>query len=102
MSIDVRSIAHIDIDPVTRTARVGAGVKNGELDAACGLHGMYVTAGTNTDTGVAGLTLGGGFGHLCRQLGMTVDSLVECTVVLANGEIVRGCSETKEPDLLWV
>ncbi|KAI9006788.1 hypothetical protein DFJ74DRAFT_624977 [Hyaloraphidium curvatum] len=99
--IDVREIAHVEIDPERRVARVGAGVKNGELDAACGQHGLYVTAGTNSDTGVAGLTLGGGFGHLCRQLGMTVDSLLECTVVLASGEIVSGCSPTHRPELFW-
>lgn len=60
--IDLRLISYVKVDPETRIARVGAGTKNGELDAACEKFGMFVTAGTNTDTGVAGLTLGGGYG----------------------------------------
>jgi FAD/FMN-containing dehydrogenase len=98
--IDLRALRRIDIDPGTRRARVGAGLTWGELDAATERHGLAVTGGRISDTGVAGLTLGSGSGWLERRHGLTADCLRRATVVTASGEIVRA-SEDENPDLFW-
>ena len=70
------------------------------MDAALAEHGLAAVGGTVNDTGVAGLTLGGGYGWLTGQLGAVIDNLVAAEVVLADGRIVT-CSATSEPDLFW-
>ncbi|WP_075731535.1 FAD-binding oxidoreductase [Streptomyces acidiscabies] len=98
--IDLSALREISVDPKTRTVRAQAGVLLGELDAAAQVHCLAVPAGTVTSTGVAGLTLGGGIGHLMRSFGATVDNLLGCEVVTVDGRVVRADSETNA-DLFW-
>src|SRR4051794_24104639 len=98
--IDLSAMDSITVDPSARMVRVGGGAKLGQLDAATQEHGWAVPAGVISTTGVAGLTLGGGIGHLTRTYGLTVDSLTSATVVLADGSIVSVDAE-REPDLFW-
>lgn len=98
--IDLSQMKAIHIDPVARTARVEPGVLLGEFDTAAQQHGLATPLGINSTTGVAGLTLGGGFGWLSRRYGLTIDNLLGADVVTAAGERVRA-SETEHPDLFW-
>jgi len=96
--IDLRAIRQVQVDPVRRLARAGAGVLNGEFDAATQQHGLAVTAGIVSHTGLAGLTLGGGIGWLARRFGATCDNLTGAELVTADGEIIEAAGD---PDLLW-
>jgi FAD/FMN-containing dehydrogenase len=98
--IDLSPIKQIQVDPQGRTVRVGGGCTWGEVDAATGAHGLATPSGIISTTGVGGLTLGGGLGHLTRKCGLTIDNLLEAEVVLANGEKVRA-SAGQHPDLYW-
>ena len=98
--IELRGLRRVDVDPVTRRVRAGAGLQWGELDAVTQEHGLAVTGGRISDTGVAGLTLGSGSGWLERRHGLTADSLLGATVVTAGGEVVH-TSEYEHPDLFW-
>jgi FAD/FMN-containing dehydrogenase len=98
--IDVRGLKRFEIDLETRRARAGAGLTWGELDAATQAHGLAVTGGRISNTGIAGLTLGSGSGWLERRHGLTADSLVGATVLTAGGELVRA-SAHEHPDLFW-
>jgi len=98
--IDFSSMKAIEVDPVRRLARAEAGVKWVEFDAATQAHGLATTGGTVGDTGIAGLTLGGGFGWLEGAFGMTTDNLLAAEVVLADGRLVR-TSADEHPDLFW-
>lgn len=98
--IDLSGLREITVDPHTRVVRAQAGALLGELDAATQAHGLVVPSGTVTTTGVAGLTLGGGIGHLMRRFGATVDNLLACDMVSVDGRTVRA-SETENPDLFW-
>ena len=90
----------ISVDAVNRTVRAEPGVKWVEFDAATQAHGLATTGGTVGDTGIAGLTLGGGFGWLEGAFGMTVDNLLAADVVLADGRLVRASAD-ENPDLFW-
>ncbi|HER20142.1 MAG TPA: FAD-binding oxidoreductase, partial [Chromatiales bacterium] len=81
-------------------ARVEPGVTLGELDAETQKSGLALPVGINSTTGIAGLTLGGGFGWLSRKYGMTCDNLISADMVTAAGEKVRA-SATENPDLFW-
>jgi FAD/FMN-containing dehydrogenase len=98
--IDVRPMKEIIIDAQARTARVGGGVTWGEFDAAAQAHGLVVTGGRATSTGVSGYTLGGGDGWLARAFGLACDNLLAVELVTADGRIVRA-SESENPDLFW-
>ena len=98
--ISFRKMKAIDVDPDSRTVRVEPGVTLGELDAATQAHSLAVPTGINSTTGIAGLTLGGGFGWISRKFGMTVDNLLSARVVLADGSVVVA-SESENSDLFW-
>jgi len=98
--LDLSLLKAIEIDPVSRRVSVGGGVTWGELDRATQSHGLAVTGGLVTTTGVAGLTLGGGIGHLMRRCGLTCDNLVGAELVTAEGAVIR-VTERESPELLW-
>ena len=98
--IDLSMMNGVRVDPVKRTARVGAGCVTGDVDHATHAFGQAVPFGIISTTGVAGLTLSGGHGYLSRQYGSAVDNLIEADVVLADGSFVTA-SETDNADLFW-
>jgi FAD/FMN-containing dehydrogenase len=98
--IDLSGLKQIDVDPDARTVRVGGGCTWGEVDRATGEHGLATPSGIISTTGVGGLTLGGGLGHLTRGFGLTIDNLLEAEMVLASGEKVRASAD-EHPDLYW-
>jgi hypothetical protein len=98
--LDLAGLKGIEVDPGARTARVGGGCLWGEVDAATNEHGLATPSGIISTTGVGGLTLGGGLGHLTRKCGLTIDNLIEADVVLASGERVRAAAD-ENPDLYW-
>ncbi|MEQ8268672.1 MAG: FAD-binding oxidoreductase [Parvibaculum sp.] len=98
--LDLSAMRDIALDSATGFVTVGAGCTQGEVDAALSAAGRAVPAGIVSSTGIAGLTLGGGHGHLTRQYGLTIDNLVAAEMVLADGSCVTA-SETEHPDLFW-
>ncbi|HEX4563460.1 MAG TPA: FAD-binding oxidoreductase [Solirubrobacteraceae bacterium] len=98
--IDLSLLKDIDVDPQARTVRVGGGCTWGEVDGATGEHGLATPSGIISTTGVGGLTLGGGLGHLTRRFGLTIDNLLEAEMVLADGTVVRASAQ-EHPDLFW-
>lgn len=98
--VDLSAMKQTSVDPDSRLAMVQGGATLGDMDAATQAHGLATPLGINSTTGVAGLTLGGGFGWLSRKFGMTVDNLESAQVVLADGSLVQA-SETQHPDLFW-
>jgi FAD/FMN-containing dehydrogenase len=97
---DLSALRSVSVDPEARTVRVGGGCTWAEVDAATYPHGLAVPCGVISTTGVGGLTLGGGIGHLTRAHGLTIDNLLAAEIVLADGETVRA-SAAEEPDLFW-
>ncbi|WP_213959122.1 FAD-binding oxidoreductase [Variovorax sp. dw_954] len=100
LMLDMSGMRTVDIDVAKRTARVAAGALLGDFDSAAQAHGLATPLGINSTTGVAGLTLGGGFGWLTRRYGMSIDNLLSATVVTADGAL-RVASATSQPDLFW-
>src|ERR671936_202643 len=98
--VDLRLQRSVSVDPDARTATCGGGALWEDLDPACLRHGLATPGGTFGDTGVAGLTLGGGIGHLIGLHGLTLDNLLAATVVTADGEVV-GASDDENADLFW-
>jgi len=98
--IDLSMLKDIQVDPRSRTARVGGGCTWGEVDRATNEHGLATPSGIISTTGVGGLTLGGGLGHLTRKYGLAIDNLLAADLVLANGERVRASAD-EHPDLYW-
>ncbi|HEY3383080.1 MAG TPA: FAD-binding oxidoreductase [Vicinamibacterales bacterium] len=98
--IDLSRMRGVRVDPEARTVRVDGGCTWGDVDHATHAFGMAAPAGIISTTGVAGLTLGGGIGHLTRRCGLTIDNLLEADVVLADGRIVTA-SAARNDDLYW-
>ncbi|MGX7873872.1 FAD-binding oxidoreductase [Mesorhizobium sp. ORM6] len=98
--IDVSRMKRIEVDPVRRIARAEAGLNLGEFDAATQSHGLATTMGVNGDTGMAGLTLGGGFGKLGRKYGLSCDNLLAVDIVTADGRL-RRADAAENADLFW-
>jgi FAD binding domain/Berberine and berberine like len=98
--IDLAPINYVRVDPSSRTVLVGAGCKWRDVDHATHAFGLAVPSGIVSSTGVAGLTLGGGLGHLTRKYGLTIDNLLSVDMVLADGSFVVANAE-ENPDLFW-
>jgi FAD/FMN-containing dehydrogenase len=98
--IDLSPMRSVRIDPARRTARVEPGATLGEFDKEAQAFGLATPLGINSTTGVAGLTLGGGFGWLSRKFGLAADNLISVDVVTAEGELVQA-SATENSDLFW-
>ncbi|MHA2096588.1 MAG: FAD-binding oxidoreductase [Candidatus Hodarchaeales archaeon] len=100
MVIDLSRMKGIHVDLKSNTARAQAGVTLGELDRETQIFGLSVPSGIVTTTGIAGLTLGGGFGYTSRKYGLTIDNLISVDMVTANGEFLTA-SNTENEDLFW-
>jgi FAD/FMN-containing dehydrogenase len=100
LTLDMSGMREVAVDPDAKLARVGPGCLLGEVDQATQVHGLATVLGFVSETGVAGLTLGGGFGYLTRRFGWTVDNLAEVEVVTADGQ-VRTANGDQHPELFW-
>ncbi|WP_052665905.1 FAD-binding oxidoreductase [Nitriliruptor alkaliphilus] len=100
LTLDMSRMREITVDPQARRADVGPGCLLGEVDEATQEHGLATVLGFVSETGVAGLTLGGGLGYLTRRFGWTVDNLEEVEIVTADGRI-RTANRDENPDLFW-
>ena len=98
--IDLSRMDHVRVDPSARTVVVGAGATWATVDRATHAFGLAVPSGIVSSTGVAGLTLGGGMGHLSRTYGLTIDNLLSVDIVLADGTVTVANAE-ENPDLFW-
>jgi hypothetical protein len=98
--IDLAGMTDVRVDPASDSVRVGGGATWGQVDAATYEHGRATPSGIISTTGVGGLTLGGGLGHLTRRFGLTIDSLIGADVVLADGSQVHA-GESEHPELFW-
>src|SRR5579884_366966 len=98
--IDLSAMKGIRVDPVHRIARVDGGCTWGDFDHAAHVFGLATPGGLISTTGVAGLTLGGGFGHLTRRYGLACDNLLAADVVTADGRLLT-VSADEHPDLFW-
>lgn len=100
ITIDLSQMNSVRVDPVSRTVRVEGGARLAEIDWEAQAFGLAVPVGAVSDTGVAGLTLGGGMGWLCRKYGTSSDNLLSVDIVTAEGRLLRA-SEDENADLFW-
>src|SRR5690349_3875798 len=100
MMIDFSGMKNVQVDAGLQRAYVQPGATLSDFDRAVQAHGLATPVGINSTTGIAGLTLGGGFGWLTRKYGMTIDNLVAVEAVTAQGQRLRA-SETEHADLFW-
>src|SRR5208282_6712461 len=98
--IDLSQMKSVRVDPAAKRAWVEPGATLADLDKETQAFGLAVPTGINSTTGVAGLTLGGGFGWITRKFGLTIDNLLSADVVTADGELKRA-SPTENADLFW-
>jgi FAD/FMN-containing dehydrogenase len=100
LMVDLSPMDSVRVDPAAKTVRVGPGARMADLDHETHAFGLVTPGGVDSKTGVAGLTLGGGFGWLCRKFGLSIDNLRTVDIVTADGQL-RHASETENPDLFW-
>ena len=100
LMIDLMPMKGIHVDSRSRTVRAQGGVTWAELNRETQLHGLAVTGGVVSTTGIAGLTLGGGLGWLMGKYGLALDNLLSVELVTADGKVLR-TSKDEEPDLFW-
>ena len=100
MVIDLSSMRAVDVDPATSIARVQGGAVLGDVDRETQVFGLATPLGGVSETGVAGLTLGGGYGWLRRKFGLACDSVLAAQVVLADGRVVTASADSNQ-DLFW-
>ena len=100
ITIDFSRMKNVRVDGGKRRAYVEPGATLADLDEATQAHGLATPVGINSTTGIAGLTLGGGFGWLTRKYGMTIDNLVSVEMITAEGEKIRA-SQNENADLFW-
>jgi FAD/FMN-containing dehydrogenase len=100
LTLDMSRMRGVEVDAERRLAHVGPGCLLGDVDRATQEHGLATVLGLVSETGVAGLTLGGGFGYLTRRFGWTVDNLAEVVIVTADGEVRRAALD-EHGDLFW-
>ena len=98
--IDLSQMNGVRVDPATQTVRVEGGATWGDCDRETQLFGLAVPGGVVSTTGIAGLTLHGGLGHLRRKYGLSIDSLLSVDIVTADGRL-RAASATENEDLFW-
>ncbi|HUL72364.1 MAG TPA: FAD-binding oxidoreductase [Vicinamibacterales bacterium] len=100
LAIDLSPMKYVRVDPAAKTVQVGGGSTWGDVDHATHAFGLAVPSGIISTTGVGGLTLGGGIGHLTRKCGLTIDNLLSVDMVLADGRFVTANAK-ENPDLFW-
>jgi FAD/FMN-containing dehydrogenase len=100
MLIDLAPMSGVEVDPENKTAKVGGGALWSDVDQATQAHGLATPGGVVSDTGVAGLTLGGGYGWLRRKHGLSSDNVIEAEVVTADGEVLTASAD-ENTDLYW-
>lgn len=100
MVIDLSLMQNVEVDAEKRTAKVDGGCLLGNADEMTQAHGLAVSAGIVSHTGVGGLTLGGGFGWISRKYGLTIDNLLSVELVTADGDLVCASADENE-DLFW-
>jgi FAD/FMN-containing dehydrogenase len=100
LMIDLSPMKSVHVDPLAKRARVEPGVLLGAFDREAQSYGLATPAGTISHTGVAGLTLGGGFGRIARRFGLACDNLVAADLITAEGKFVKASAQDN-PDLLW-
>ena len=100
MAVDLSAMTGVRVDPLAGMARAQGGCLWRHVDHEAQAFGLAVTGGIVTHTGIGGLTLGGGIGHLMRRYGLTIDSLASCDIVTADGEFLVANGE-EHPDLFW-
>jgi FAD/FMN-containing dehydrogenase len=100
LTIDLGGLRDVTVDPERALVHAGGGCLLGDVDAATAPHGLIVPAGIMSETGVAGLSLGGGIGWFSRKHGLTCDNFVSLELVLASGEVIE-VSADSHPDLFW-
>ena len=98
--VDLSPMRSVSVDSTARTVTVAAGALLGDVDAATQKHGLAVPLGINATTGVAGLTLGGGYGWLSRRHGLTIDNLRSVDIVFVDGRLLHASAD-EETDLFW-
>jgi FAD/FMN-containing dehydrogenase len=98
--IDLSTMTNVRVDAQKRRAYVEPGATLGDFDKAAQVHGLATPVGINSTTGIAGLTVGGGFGWLTRKYGLTIDNLVSAEVITANGNKIR-TDRNENADLFW-
>jgi FAD/FMN-containing dehydrogenase len=100
LMIDLSQMNSVRVDRAAKTARADGGCLEGHIDRETALHGLATTGGVVSHTGAGGLTLGGGFGRLCRKFGMACDNLIGADIVTVDGKL-HHVSDDESADLMW-